>query len=839
MPHLVMCGRYWRIGGDELPLPASFAIFGRIVWVVILIIIASKISYESTRCHEGIDAYLYLSAVIFFLSIIVEILIAWSGTLGNMIEVEVRAGRLQKFLMGHYALVSLQLIVILWGIAILSNTYNMPCTSGIITQNNTDVILLTLVVISQSIDAGLMLFCAWFLSSKEANGENSRGGSLFDPNIETGSASSDTGAPLNSGAYRSDSIDDYDDYETSSQRVWASRCHFLCRMTQGVTCGLFGTAGTMQDIEAVAKVLTNFFHHDGFLDVVPSDAAAGILLVRLLQRSLASQFGDETDAMKTSMIDTRPSGPSGGNAMSAQPVDNIPAGIYADHDRDGKQRYDLPFGGVSKEARLVQDPSPLYQQLPQRTRMTLGAARHNLDKLNPRHRELCADLFRGSQYAFAIYTHLLYLYAKPVTGLCKMCHACHAHNACEDTEPLMRTAPQQGTADIEMGHPPRVDTVKVGDNCCAMNQAAVKAVLADMDDAEVVFSSYENTTERKPYSIFLDHKKQQVVVAVRGTLSLEDCLTDAICDADELTLAGDRWGFDGHGMWAHSGFLRTAMRMREEIDRKGVLASTLGPGVFTHDARAAGAARGGAIYEHYSLLVVGHSLGAGVAFLLALLLRPQYPTLRCYGYGTPGSLADEKLSKASAAWMTSVVLDDDLISRLGVGSLNHLRDQVLDCIVRARVNKTQIMQTLFRTMDVGEFLYEPEAVPPSKFKESVDAFRRMMKQRNATELDASDGGTIGENLTIPGAIIHLVRPGGSSDIALSSRNGSGATSAQAGGCCSPRKPYFPREVAHEAFAELIISGNMAIDHFPDRYVDELGFLVAAWQPVSDHTLEVS
>ena len=128
MPHLVMCGRYWRIGGDELPLPASFAIFGRIVWVVILIIIASKISYESTRCHEGIDAYLYLSAVIFFLSIIVEILIAWSGTLGNMIEVEVRAGRLQKFLIGHYALVSLQLIVILWGIAILSNTYNMPCT---------------------------------------------------------------------------------------------------------------------------------------------------------------------------------------------------------------------------------------------------------------------------------------------------------------------------------------------------------------------------------------------------------------------------------------------------------------------------------------------------------------------------------------------------------------------------------------------------------------------------------------------------------------------------------------------------------------------------------------
>ena len=106
-----------------------------------------------------------------------------------------------------------------------------------------------------------------------------------------------------------------------------------------------------------------------------------------------------------------------------------------------------------------------------------------------------------------------------------------------------------------------------------------------------------------------------------------------------------------------------------------------------------------------------------------------------------------------------MVLDDDLISRLGVGSLNHLRDQVLDCIVRARVNKTKIMQSLFRTVDVDEFLYTPDAVPASRFKDSVDTFIRLMRQRNATELDSCDGGTRGENLTIPGRIIHLVRPG--------------------------------------------------------------------------------
>lgn len=40
----------------------------------------------------------------------------------------------------------------------------------------------------------------------------------------------------------------------------------------------------------------------------------------------------------------------------------------------------------------------------------------------------------------------------------------------------------------------------------------------------------------------------------------------------------------------------------------------------------------------YNLLIIGHSLGAGVAALIAFLLREQYPQLYCYSYSPPGGL---------------------------------------------------------------------------------------------------------------------------------------------------------------------------------------------------------
>ena len=42
--------------------------------------------------------------------------------------------------------------------------------------------------------------------------------------------------------------------------------------------------------------------------------------------------------------------------------------------------------------------------------------------------------------------------------------------------------------------------------------------------------------------------------------------------------------------------------------------------------------------SHYDLVLVGHSLGAGTAAILAILMKQEHPNLSCFAYSPPGGL---------------------------------------------------------------------------------------------------------------------------------------------------------------------------------------------------------
>ena len=67
---------------------------------------------------------------------------------------------------------------------------------------------------------------------------------------------------------------------------WENACRFLCSCSAVVTCFLFGgsDSGGGNDYAMIARVLADYFEDGGTLDIVPSDVAAGIVMLRHVQK---------------------------------------------------------------------------------------------------------------------------------------------------------------------------------------------------------------------------------------------------------------------------------------------------------------------------------------------------------------------------------------------------------------------------------------------------------------------------------------------------------------------------------------------------------------------------
>ncbi|KAM3731037.1 hypothetical protein ACB098_12G132000 [Castanea mollissima] len=89
-------------------------------------------------------------------------------------------------------------------------------------------------------------------------------------------------------------------------------------------------------------------------------------------------------------------------------------------------------------------------------------------------------------------------------------------------------------------------------------------------------------------------------------------------------------------------------------------------------------------YEGYRLRLVGHSLGGATASLLAIMLRRKsYMELgfspdivSAVGYATPPCVSRE-LAENCSDFVTTVVMQDDIVPRLSAASLTRLRNEIL------------------------------------------------------------------------------------------------------------------------------------------------------------------
>ncbi|XP_078000064.1 diacylglycerol lipase-alpha-like [Glandiceps talaboti] len=382
----------------------------------------------------------------------------------------------------------------------------------------------------------------------------------------------------------------------------------------------------------------------------------------------------------------------------------------------------------------------------------------HLNLTDPVSYDFYQDVLYYFKFAIAAYGWPLYMIMNKTTGLCKLarhcrCCCCNLKNSAEVVDQ---------------------------DNCCQCNFTALKRQLG-LPESDIVYATFHSAVSETPFFVVIDHEHHKVVISVRGTLSLQDCLTDLSADISQLPVDGmpDDW-------LGHKGMVEAAMYIKRKLKDEFILARAFG-----HDKE-----RG---THTYDLVLVGHSLGAGTAAILAILLKPEFPSLYCYAYSPPGGLLSMSVVEHTKDFITSVVVGKDIVIRIGLAQMEYMRSDLISCIKRSQDPKWLIISGgLFCCCNIRDVNMQPstgqEDFSPSPTRVDVAAHPSDLSILLSTHVP----------LYPPGKIMHIVR-----------------NHPNNVGCLTNPTVYHALWVENTSFDEVLVSPVMLNDHLPYNVQDAL------------------
>ncbi|XP_075100795.1 uncharacterized protein LOC142176634 isoform X2 [Nicotiana tabacum] len=300
---------------------------------------------------------------------------------------------------------------------------------------------------------------------------------------------------------------------------------------------------------------------------------------------------------------------------------------------------------------------------------------------------------------------------------------------------------------------------------------------------------------RPGYYMGIDHRKKLVILVIRGTHTVYDLITDIISSSDEEIT------FEGYS--THFGTAEAARWfLNYELD-------TIRNCLKKH--------------KGFRLRLVGHSLGGATASLLAIMLRQRSfqelgfspDIVSAIGYGTPPCVSKE-LAENCSEYVTTAVMQGDIIPRLSVTSLTRLRNEILQTNWVSVLQKedwrgvidlfTNAKQVVSSVQDVAWKLADYTKLPGNaKYSANSGVQPSPITSKpsgNATSLVRREeaGSKVADELFVPGSLYYLKR---NADARINGNSGE----------------YFTLLKRHpgEHFQRILLSSNIISDHKCEGY----------------------
>ena len=213
---------------------------------------------------------------------------------------------------------------------------------------------------------------------------------------------------------------------------------------------------------------------------------------------------------------------------------------------------------------------------------------------------------------------------------------------------------------------------------------------------DILASSFKAKAHMPVFFLVRDRERQTLVLCVRGTWSARDLLTDLCCTIDEY----------GGGTHQSSLNVTTSTNILQSSQK---LAQSTNDGAFTcpkfsahHGMLEAAMAVALEVQDvikkelkdnpEYSLVLVGHSMGGGVAALIATLWQEEFPNTSAYLFGGP-CVAPLYSLPTNNSRIINVISEGDPFRCLSLGHIADLSTAVAELCEEPELRRSILMRT--------------------------------------------------------------------------------------------------------------------------------------------------